>query len=143
MIFGRFGSISGSIWESFWSYFWYFFGPGGRSEQKRRFSRNAMNSLCFFDILRVRGVPNLINFGPGGDFFDVRKSSRIMHRILKRKVRKVCNFGLRLGGLWASFGDFFDDFFDLGKRMENLGKKGAAGTRKVTRDDHLGGPKKD
>ena len=87
MIFCRFGSISGSIWESFWSYFWYFFGPGGRSEQKSRFSRKAMNSVCFFDILRVRGVQNLIIFAPAGDFFDVRKSSRIFHRFLRPKVR--------------------------------------------------------
>ncbi len=94
MIFYSFGSISGSIWESFGSSFWYFFGPGGRSEQKRRFSRNAMNSLCFFDILRVRGVRNLIIFGPGGDFFDVRKSSRILHRFMRVKVRKVRHFGL-------------------------------------------------
>ena len=58
-------------------------------------------------------------------------------------MRKVRDFRLHLGGLWASFGDFFNDFFDLGKRSENLGKKGHAVSSKVTRDDHLGGPKKD
>ena len=58
-------------------------------------------------------------------------------------MRKVRDLGLHLGGLWASFGDFFDDFFDLGKRFENLGKKGAASSSEYTPDDHLGGPKKD
>ena len=117
MIFYRFGSISGSIWESFWSYFWNFFGPGGRSEPKRRFSRNAMNSLCFFDILRVRGVQNLIIFGPGGDFFDVWKSAWIFHRFLKPKVRKVRDFRLHFwpqnrlpirsgSSKWATFRTF-------------------------------------
>ena len=58
-------------------------------------------------------------------------------------MRKVRDLGLHFGGLWASFGDFFDDFFDLGRRDEKLMKKGHAGSCGKTQDGHLGGPKKD
>ena len=58
-------------------------------------------------------------------------------------MRTVRHFGLHLGGLWASFGDFFDDFFDLGKRVEKIMKKGHAESSKEQQDGRLLAPKKD
>ena len=67
-------------------------------------------------ILRVRGDENPLIFDPGGDFFDVRKSTRILHRFLRAKVRKVAHFGSILGACGRHFGDFFDDFFEVEKK---------------------------
>ena len=97
--------------------------PRAARSEKTRFSRKPMNSLCFFDILRVRGVQNLIIFGPGGDFFDVRKSSRIFHRFLRPKVRKVGDLGLHLGACGRHFANFLDNCFDLGKKLKNHEKR--------------------
>ena len=45
-------------------------------------------------ILRVGRVQNVIISGPGGDFFDVRKRHRFLHRFVIPKVTKRSSFCL-------------------------------------------------
>ena len=66
-----------------------------RSE-KRDFNEMLGITIVFVMMLRVRGDEHLIIFGPGGDFFDVRKSTRIFHRILNLKVQNMSSFWLHV-----------------------------------------------
>ena len=84
----RFLCHFGVIWESFLE----LFRSEGALGAKNAIFTKTYVFLWFLMNSEVRGVQHGIMFGPGGNFFDVQKSTQIFHRFLNPKVTNMAPF---------------------------------------------------